>query len=495
MEQASTLPEDWYRQLASLVGPAFIELSQRARQWAMWDAAGPYRLDGLAQHGIEPLAVVRPGSAEEVASVLRWAARHGIAIVARGAGTGVMGGAIPLRRALVVEVDRLRDVIVEPENQLAVAGAGATLAEVNAALRPYGWMLGHDPWSLAIATVGGAISTDGVGYMAGRWGSMSAQVAAIEFVLADGTIVRTRRYKPAAGPDLRALVAGSQGTFAIITRAWLYVVPIPEVQYFRSFRFRGFAAGYQAILDLWATGLRFDLLDFSDGPPERFDLEPGYEDDDGRTALLHLGAFGPAEEARARLDVARRVLTTRGAHDLGPEPAARFWAHRHDLAERYARLVHNRRDPEARQRFASSGLDYLNLALPPARVLAYRRAALARIEREKTFVAGETGIWCRPELFSLIVLETQRDPHPGEGDATATSGRQARAMRALMEDLLRLALEHDGTIEYIHGPGLKLLPLLKDEFGSGLDVIRRLKSALDPYELLNPGKWQANSTG
>src|SRR5690606_4791467 len=108
---------------------------------------------------------------------------------------------------------------------------------------------------------------------------------------------------------------------------------------------------------------------------------PGCEDADARSAVLHLGAFGPREEAAARMAVARRVLSARGGSDLGAEPARPFWQARHEVAERYAEAVQARRDPRARAA-TTRGFDYLNLALPASQVVPFRRRALELLAAE-----------------------------------------------------------------------------------------------------------------
>lgn len=477
-------------ELVRLIGPDNVKFSEEELEWAGWDASGTYRLGSMVALAVRPVAVTFPANTSEVAAIVAWANRHRIPLVPRGAGTGVMGGAIPQRPAVVVDLSRLRHISIEADSMLVVAGAGATLSEVNAALRPHGLMLGHDPWSVQLATVGGALCTNGVGYLAGRWGSMADQVAAVEAVLADGTIVRTPLYKPTVGPDLRAMFAGSQGVLGIVTTVWLQAVPYPESQHFRSYRFRGFEAGYRAIMRLWRTGLRFDLLDFGDGTPAWFDVEPGMEDDDGRTAVLHLGAFGPGIEAEARLTVAHKIMLLEGGRDLGPEPATRFWEQRYEIAQQYALAAHNRRDAGMRRILGKTGHDYLNLALPPARLLEYRRQALDRVAEEPDIRALETGIWCRPELFSLLVREIHNDEPVDQltGIDRDIPGRHPQRMEALIHDLLRLALKHGGTLEFIHGAGLKLLPLLPQEAPNVQKVLESIKLALDPNDIMNPGK-------
>lgn len=476
---------EWYVELTSALGEEAVDVSESGRAWAAEDAAGAYRLGGVPAAAL-PLAVVRPRTVEAVAWLLRWASGRGIPVVPRGAGTGVMGAVRTDARTLVLDLVAFRDVAVYPEDMVVEAGAGAVLADVNARLAPYGLMLGHDPWSVGLATVGGALSTDGVGYLAGRWGSMGDQVLGVEAVLADGRILRTRPVRPLTGPRLASLFVGSQGALGVVVRAWLRAVPVPEVQRFRSFRFRGFGPGYQALLRLWRTGLTFDLLDMGDDEPGRMGLPPGWEDALGRTAVLHLGSFGPRAEAEARLEVARGILGAYGV-DLGEEPARQYWERRHEVAEEYAREVHGPRDLSARARHGRAGMDYLNVCLPPRRVVAYREAALARVRAEPGYVAGEAGIWCRPELFSLVVYEG--DP----GDGRPREGTEAGRMGRLMSDLLHLALQHGGNAEGIHGSGAKLRAFLAPELGEGLAVLAQLKGALDPAGVLQPGLWPGNT--
>ncbi|PZN08817.1 MAG: FAD-binding oxidoreductase [Bacillota bacterium] len=514
--QSASLPEPLLKELCDLLGAHHVSVDPHELEWAAMDFTGGYRLGRTGQRARRPLAVVRPGDVEDVRQLVVWAARHRIPLVPRGGGTGVMGSAVPQQPAVVVDLTRLDDIVVHPDDMLAEAGAGATLAAVDAALRRHGLALAHDPWSVGIATVGGAIGTDGVGYLAGRWGSMGQQVVAIEAVLPDGQVVRTRPVpKPPAGPDLRALFAGSQGTLGIVTRAWIQAIGAPEVMLFRSYRFRGFEPGFEAVRALWRAGVIPDLLDFTDDYPAAVELPPGYEDDLGRTGLLHLGFFGAAEEARGRLAAADRIVKRFDARDLGEEPAREFWERRHEIAEQFALPILQARD--ARRRWQQGAFDYINLALPASQVIPYRREALARIAADPRFYAGETGLWGRPEVFSLLVSAAHPAAAQAAGGAAGAGSagaggpestgvgaasadepgpwaaewtpEDAAAMEQLMHDLMRMAQARGGNMECLHGTGLKLLPLLQDEFGPALDVIRKIKRALDPLDLMNPGKW------
>lgn len=476
MGQAQQLEE-----LAELLGPGGLDTGDQARRWMAMDAVGSYRLASLTKKVCEPLAVCRPASTEAVVKVVQWANRRQVPLVPRGSGTGVMGGTIPLRPAVVVDMSRMSAVTVHAQDQMVEADAGAILGQINRKLEPHGLMLAHDPWSVAMASVGGAISTNGVGYMAGYYGSMGDQVLGLQGVLANGTLFQSRPYKPATGPDPAAWLIGSQGTLGIVTKAWLRAIPIPDVMRFETIQFGGFEAGYPALLALWRTGLRFQLLDFSDGTPSDLSMPTGLEDESGRTAVIHLGSFGTRMEAEARLKVARKVLCQEGGRLLGPDGAEQYWRHRHDTAEDYARLVHEPRSVEARHQHGRMGLDYINLPLPPGQVVAYRRQALAIVGREPALVAGETGIWCWPELFSLVIQETGTI-------GTRSPGVHPDTMERVMLALLQLAWSFGGQIECIHGTGLKLLPHWEAGRHPATKAISLLKRAVDPLDLFNPGK-------
>ena len=192
--------------------------------------------------------------------------------------------------------------------------------------------------------------------------------------------------------------------------------------------------------------------------------------------VLHLTFFGFAEAVEAAAARAARELAAHGAEPLGSAPALAYWEHRHDLAERYRQEVQEPRNwrerPLRLRRF-----EYLNVELPMSSVLRYREACLKELERHPELLAGETGLWGRPEIFSIVI----HDVAGGEAGKTA--------MRKATDRLLQLAQDMGGTMEAIHGPGSKLQHLLAREWGAGYGVIRAIKGALDPAGVLQAGRW------
>ena len=154
-----------------------------------------------------PQIVVRPKNTDEVAKIVRFASTQGVTVVPWGGGTGVMGGAISTESGIILDLKSLNAIhSIDPISQLTEVGAGMVLKDLNNSLTGHGMFLAHDPWSLPIATVGGAISTNGVGYLAGKYGSMGDQVIGLEVILPSGEILQPKFVSKVAGPNLNDLL-------------------------------------------------------------------------------------------------------------------------------------------------------------------------------------------------------------------------------------------------------------------------------------------------
>jgi alkyldihydroxyacetonephosphate synthase len=357
-----------------------------------------------------------------------------------------------------------RIVKVDIESRSVQVQSGAVLETVDARLNEDGFILGHDPWTVPVATIGGAIATNSVGYRAGAYGPMGAQVLGLEVVLGNGEVLRTRAVeKSSAGINLNALFIGSEGCFGMITEATVRIFPRPEARWLRALDFGSFEIGYRAIQEIFFQGLRPALLDFGDA-------------DDYEGAILYLGFEGLKERTIAEGERALSVCRAHGAGVLPQAEAERFWRDRHAVARRF---LSNRR--ERRER-GKDGIfrDWIHVALPASQVLPFRRAALEIIER-RGIRLHESGLWIQPELFSMpLIIES------GTGRGQQPDAR--RVLEEAVEELLRLVQQMGGSMEYTHGVGVKLASLMASELGYGLEVLRQIKKALDPAGIMNPGK-------
>src|SRR6266567_7787816 len=204
-----------------------------------------------------PLAVVRPAVTEDVCEAVRLAIAHKLPIVELGGGTGLMGGARNLRPGLVLDLRMMNRVVeVRREDRTVRAQAGAVLADVDAVLAAEGLMLGHDPWTVPIATVGGTISTNSLGYRGAQYGSMGDQVLGLEVVLGDASVLTLRpAARSSTGPRLKHLFAGAEGTMGVITEAVLRAFPQPERRQLVALEFPDFDSGFHAVQAMFAVGL------------------------------------------------------------------------------------------------------------------------------------------------------------------------------------------------------------------------------------------------
>jgi alkyldihydroxyacetonephosphate synthase len=374
-----------------------------------------------------------------------------------------MGGALSIRPCIAVDLRGLNRILeIDAAARAARVEAGVVLESLDQKLNEKGFILGHDPWTVPVATVGGAISTNSVGYRAGIYGSMGEQVLGLEAVLGNGEILRTRAVsKHSAGVNLNSLLIGAEGCFGIITEATIRIFPKPDARLFAGFLFVSFEEGYAAIQQMFQQRLRPAMLDFGDDEDKH---DPG--------ALLYLVFEGNGEVIAAEEALASRICSTHGGRELRRQEPEQFWLERHEIARRFMR---NRRQRRERGR---DGVyrDWIHVALPASKVLAFRHAAQEVIDRNGVRLQ-ESGLWVQPELFSMRL---------GAEESTV-SGAQL-ALEETVEELLRLAQQLGGSMEYTHGVGIKLAPLMREEHGYGLEVMRQIKIALDPNNILNPGK-------
>ncbi len=470
--------------LAAIVGAEHaLDDAESRERWA-FDAVTPDRLGGradLAEARVD--AVARPANAAEVAAVLRLAAERGAAVIPYGGGTGVMGAVVPTRGGVALDMRRMNRILeISRDDRTARVQPGVPLADLDAAARERGMMLGHDPWSLPIATVGGAISTDSVGYRASKYGSMGRQVRALEVVMAGGEVVRTRPVRQSAGPMLNGLFAGAEGTMGVITEATLDLHALPEAQAFASAGFDSFEQGYPVAARLFDIGLVPALLDLTE--------ERGAADAPA-PCILYLLFEGYREEVEAQRRRAMDEALAGGGRDLGPGPTREYWETRHAVAERWRDrtqpLRPSERWRERRWRYA----DYLHVAMPVSRVPEYKRFCERAAAREGLEIR-ESAVWTHPELFSVFIRVPDSAPSASvaadRGESARDDDSAALALRRGVDAMLEEALRLGGGVEYCHGLGVKLAGWAERDWGAALPLARLLKCAADPQGLLNPGK-------
>ncbi|PRX96547.1 FAD-binding oxidoreductase [Allonocardiopsis opalescens] len=444
-------------ELASSIGAAAVLADPAAME--------PYRRDrALDPAAGMPLAVVLPRSTADVQAIMRWASARGVPVTPRGAGTGLSGGATAVEGGIVLSTERMRAIRVDEATRMAVVQPGLLNSEVKAAAAERGLWYPPDPASFDICTIGGNAATNAGGLCCVKYGVTTDYVLGAEVVLADGRAVRVGgpRLKDVAGLSMLKLFVGSEGTLGVITELTLRLLPAPPlartvVGWFDSTE-KAAAAGLEI-----ASRVRPSMLEYMDR------TSIGAVED-----VLGMGLHRHA----AALVVAR----SDDRHPDGAEVAAMLSA----FTEHGAFDAFEAAGPEEGERFAHA-----------------RRIAIPAVEKLGPLLLEDVGVPLPrlPELVEGVEeIARKRDvviafiAHAGDGnthplivyrpeDAELTE----RAYLAYGE-IMDLAIRLGGTITGEHGVGRLKRPWLADQIGEDLlEVSHRVKRALDPDGILNPG--------
>jgi FAD/FMN-containing dehydrogenase len=390
------------------------------------------------------------------------ARRFRVPVVTYGGGTGLMGAAIAAHGGIMVDTSRMNRIEeVSREDMMFRVGSGVVLEDAYRRLDEEKLLFAHDPWTRPIATFGGAISTNSLGYLGAKYGTIGTQVLGVETILPNGELLKTRPAQfSSTGFDLRRLFTGTEGLFGIVTSAVMRAFPKPETLKLVSYGFRNFEQAHRAI----------NLIRLNDVRPSMIDY--GEELGSNADSQLNLAFDGLEQEVLAQAEKAEQVITDCAGRKRDDADAREFWKHRHDIALMYSRRI-SKQDQEQEPR---TKYDYVHISLPASKTLAFREAML-QIAREGGVNVLEVGLWQGPELLSMVLSARATDPEAASRKLWRTSNL-----------IIRHAQDSGGAMEYCHGVGMKLAHLMEREHGVGLEVMRQLKRAIDSLGIMNPGK-------
>lgn len=415
-----------------------------------------------------PLAVVWAESVENVQHIVRSCAAYGVPIVARGAGTGVSGGAHASKGCIVLSLERMDRILdLNPDDETAVVEAGVINADLNAAAAEHGLMYAPDPASFKISTIGGNVATNAGGLRCAKYGVTRDSVLALDVVMADGSLLHTghQTFKGVAGYDLTALLVGSEGTLGIVVGVTVRLKYLPhEVHTVAAFYpdFRSAAAGVLAVGKARVQPAIMELLD--NGTLAQLDEMNGSElQRRGKSLLLvQTDGFGAAAEA----DVVRRVLAAGGA--VVTTEAS-------EEAEQLVELRRNSRGAEVDDEFRVGE----DIAVPRSRLVDFvaELEAMASRYRVGLKVVAHAGDGNLHPTFWMDRVDEQTD------------AAALLRLNAALDESIRVGLDMGGTITGEHGVGqYKLRWLGLEQPEPVRELQRRIKDLFDPAGILNPGK-------
>jgi glycolate oxidase len=424
-----------------------------------------YESDGLLQYRVTPGAVVLPGSADEVAAVVRACFEARVPWVARGSGSGLSGGALPVAEGIVIALTRLRRILeIDLDNQRAVVEPGVTNTEVSLAVGPTHFYP-PDPSSQVVCSIGGNVAENSGGAHCFKYGFTTNYVCGLEVVLSDGEVVRTGgKRADVPGYDLRAALVGSEGTLGVVTKVWLRVVPVPETVRTLAAFFPSPERAGEAVSAIVGAGVvpgAIEMMDRLSIQASEQMAHAGWPTDAGAALVIELD--GSQAEVEARFAEVERLCREADADEVriarDADEAARFWRARKAAFPAMGRIARSyyvqdgviprTRLPEVLRRIAELGEEY---GLRVANV----------------FHAGDGN------LHPLVCYDSDDEAEPAE----ELSGK-----------ILQACLDAGGSITGEHGVGFDKKRYMPRMFAEpDLAAFQKLRCAFDPHGLANPGK-------
>ena len=415
-----------------------------------------------------PELVALPRSTADVQAIVRAAQAAGVPIVARGAGTGISGGAVPSRGGLVVSLARMDRILeIDAANRCAVVQPGVVNLDLSTVAEQYGLFFAPDPSSQKASTIGGNIANNAGGPHCLSLGVTVNHILGVEMVLHDGSVLRVGGKAPdSPGLDLTGIIVGSEGTLGVVTEATVRLMPVAEAVRTTLALFASVEAASAAVSDLIGRGVVPSALEMMDRlaiSAIEAAFHAGYPPEAGAVLLVEVD--GLVEQVDGQAAVVDEVCRAAGALDIRlaatAEERARLWAARKGAASAMGRIAPNY---------------YLHDAVVPRTRLPQILAQVVEIGQRydlpiaNLFHAGDGN------LHPMILFDVRQ---PGILDRVMAAGRE----------ILTRCIDAGGTITGEHGVGLEkqaFMPLIFSP--ADLDVMGRVRSAIDPGGNFNPAK-------
>jgi glycolate oxidase len=458
--EASGLKQHVVEAIGEVVSPDRISRAETDTLAASYDASD-------WRH--QPEVVVWPLSAAEVSAVLKLANRYGFAVVARGAGTGLVGSVIPVRGGVVLDMNRMNRIIdVRLDDRLVVVEPGVIYRDLDRRLEPLGFFFPPDPASGPSCTLGGNVATNAGGIRGAKYGTTKDYLLGLEVVLPQGEIIRTgsRTMKCVSGIPLTGLFCGSEGVLGVITEITFKISPRPRAKTTALILFDRLADAGAAIGGITRAGVIPAVLELMDKATIDMLIDAGGFDLPRVETILLMETDGfTTGEAQAEMEEAVRICRELDARDIQmaetPEDAALLWTARRSIGP-----VSIKRWPNGLVEDVTVPMSKIPELLEEIQVIANRR----QVDIINFGHCGDGNL------------------HPQIMFDASQPGTMERAEEAAA-DIFALACRLGGTLSGEHGIGLAKAPYLKLEHQPPeLEVMASLKKLFDPGNILNPGK-------
>ncbi len=433
------------------------------------DALRIYDSDGLTAYRQPPMLVVLPQTTQQVSQILRYCALHKVKIVARGAGTSLSGGALPLEDGIILGMSKFNRILdVDLANRCAVVEPGVTNLAITKAAEAHGLYYAPDPSSQIACTIGGNVAENSGGIHCLKYGLTTNNLLGLKAILIDGSIVEIggKMIEPVGGYDLMGILTGSEGLLAITTEITVRLLPRPQFAQAALIGFSSVAAASHMVADIISVGIipaGMEMMDKIAAAAAEAYIQAGYPIHDEALLIIELDGFeAEVIELMARIEsLARNHRATSIRLSQNEQERELFWAGRKNAFPAVGRL--------APDYYCMDG------TIP--------RAQIARVLQEitrlsKKYHLGVANVFHAGDgnLHPLILYDAQQ---PGQLETAEAFGRE----------ILKLCVDVGGVLSGEHGIGVEKRDLMHLMFSEeDLNQQQRLKCAFDPHHLLNPGK-------
>ncbi len=426
-----------------------------------------YECDGVTLFRVVPELVLLPASTQEMQAVVKLCHRERIPFVARGSGTGLSGGALPIKGGVVIGLTRMNRILeIDLPNARVVVEPGVTNAAITAAVSPQGYFYAPDPASQIVCTVGGNVAENSGGVHCFKYGVTVTYILGLEVVLSDGSVVHLGgKTLDFPGYDLVGAFVGSEGNFGIVTKITVRIIKKPECTQTLMAAFNSISECGSAVSKIIASGMLpagLEIMDRLALDAVEAAVHPNYPN---CQSLLLVELDGSTREVELLMEKVGPICKECGAWEL---------------------------------RLAKSEAERIA-------IWKGRKAAFAAVGRISPHYLVQDGVIPRTQLPRVLAeierlskeagLRVANVFHAGDGNLhplvlydRRIEGQEQRAL-SLAEDILRLCVEAGGSITGEHGVGEEKKQFMPVMFSDAdLDAMKRLRSAFDPYELCNPTK-------
>jgi glycolate oxidase len=417
-----------------------------------------------------PDAVVLPHSTEDVVKLMKYAHQHKIPVIPRGAGTGYTGGSLPVKGGIVVSFEQMTKVLLlDEKKKYAVVEPGLVTQKFADHVAKFGLFYPPDPASLKTSTLGGNVAECSGGLKGRKYGVTKSYVIGLETVLADGRIIRTGvlNGKDENSYDLEGLLTGSEGTLGLITKIALRLLDKVEYEQTVLATFDRMEDAAEVVAAITAAGIIPSVLEFIDGDTLSCVLEyVKVENIEKSEAVLLIEVDGnDKEEVRQEFERVLEICKEKRAKNLQyaetKEEKEKLWTIRRSISASLLRIAPTKVNED--------------ISVPASKLPA---------------MVGHIR-----ELSKKHQVDINTFGHAGDGNLHVTfmcdsrNAEQMERVEATVDELFDLTLKLGGTLSGEHGIGITKAKYLEDEVGkSGVELMRKIKSAFDPEHIINPGK-------